>query len=278
MNWRCEKSVHNGWQRENTYPGKKNSDVGCVGMTKKNKHLAWWIFALSTFLFFVVLQIPAAWLISKFYKNNQVLQNVSGNIWQGQADWHQGALNGSLSWKVRPLDLLLLRLGAQVDIHSGRTQLQGTVGYGFGQRWTVNALSGEIAPETLKRVADWQWPSNPIQVQDLQLKYQKDQGFQQAEGTVQWVGGELTYSFAQRQEQMNIPSLKGSLSDRDQVLMVDVRDQRDQKMINLLLDKNLMLDVQITQRMLMNVPSYQGKAGLDTYVVSSRQPLLKGGM
>ncbi|MGL5159252.1 MAG: type II secretion system protein N, partial [Acinetobacter junii] len=61
-------------------------------MTKKNKHLAWWIFALSTFLFFVVLQIPAAWLISKFYKNNQVLQNVSGNIWQGQADWHQGAL------------------------------------------------------------------------------------------------------------------------------------------------------------------------------------------
>ena len=39
-----------------------------------------------------------------------------------------------------------------------------------------------------------------------------------------------------------------------------------------------MLDVQITQRMLMNVPSYQGKAGLDTYVVSSRQPLLRGGM
>ena len=68
------------------------------------------------------------------------------------------------------------------------------------------------------------------------------------------------------------------MSDRDQVLNIDVRDQRDQKMINLLLDKNLMLDVQITQRMLMNVPSYQGKAGLDTYVVSSRQPLLKGGM
>lgn len=247
-------------------------------MTKKNKHLGWWIFALSTFLFFVVLQIPAAWLVSKFYKNNQVLQNVSGNIWQGQADWHQGALKGSLNWKVRPLDLLLLRLGAQVEIHSGRTQLQGIVGYGLGHRWTVKELSGEIAPETLKRVADWQWPSNPIQLQDIQFKYQKEQGFQKVGGATQWIGGELTYTFAQRQEQMNIPSLKGSLSDRDQVLNVDVRDQRDQKMINLLLDKNLMLDVQITQRMLMNVPSYQGKAGLDTYVVSSRQPLLKGGM
>jgi general secretion pathway protein N len=38
-----------------------------------------------------------------------------------------------------------------------------------------------------------------------------------------------------------------------------------------------MLDVQLTQRLLLNVPSYEGKAGLDTYVISSRQPLLQGG-
>jgi general secretion pathway protein N len=38
-----------------------------------------------------------------------------------------------------------------------------------------------------------------------------------------------------------------------------------------------MLDVQLTQRMLLNVPSYEGKAGFDTYVISSRQPLLQGG-
>jgi general secretion pathway protein N len=27
----------------------------------------------------------------------------------------------------------------------------------------------------------------------------------------------------------------------------------------------------------MNIASYEGKAGLDTYVISTRQPLLKGG-
>ena len=48
-------------------------------------------------------------------------------------------------------------------------------------------------------------------------------------------------------------------------------------MANLLLDKDLMLDVQLTQRLLLNIPSYDGKAGLDTYVVSTRQPLLSGG-
>ena len=48
-------------------------------------------------------------------------------------------------------------------------------------------------------------------------------------------------------------------------------------MANLSLDPSFMLDVQLTQRMLLNIPSYQGKAGLDTYVISSRQPLLQGG-
>lgn len=33
-------------------------------------------------------------------------------------------------------------------------------------------------------------------------------------------------------------------------------------MANLLLDANMMLDVQLTQRLLLNVPSYDGKAGL----------------
>ena len=55
-----------------------------------------------------------------------------------------------------------------------------------------------------------------------------------------------------------------------------MRDQREQKMMNLQLEPDLMLDVQLTQRFLMNVASYEGKAGLDTYVISSRQPLLAG--
>ncbi len=76
---------------------------------------------------------------------------------------------------------------------------------------------------------------------------------------------------------MNIPALKGSLSDENGKLLFDIRDQREQKMLNIALDQSLMLDVQLTQRLLMNIASYEGKAGLDTYVISTRQPLLKGG-
>lgn len=73
-----------------------------------------------------------------------------------------------------------------------------------------------------------------------------------------------------------MPSLKGKLSDENNKLMFDLRDQRDQKLIALELDPGLMLDVQLTQRLLINIASYEGKAGLDTYVISSRQPLFKG--
>ena len=246
-------------------------------MITKPKSLTWWIFAISVFLIFVVLQIPAAWLISKFYKNNQVLQNVSGNIWQGQADWHKGNLKGSLSWKTRPLDLFLLRLGAEIEVHSGNTQLDGVVGYGFGKKIIIRNVNGQVAPETLKSVVDWQWPTNAIQLRDIHFNFKKEQGFAQAEGTLQWAGGNLVYSYAQRQERMTMPSLQGKLSDENSQLIFEMGDLRGQKLIALALDKDLMLNVQLTQRLLLNIPSYQGKAGLDTYVISSRQPLLKGG-
>ena len=245
-------------------------------MSNKPKQIRWLIFAVLTFLIFVMLQIPAAWLISKFYKNNQTLHNISGNIWRGQADWNKGQLRGSLSWKIRPFDLLLLRLGANIEVHSGNTKLAGIVGYGLGQTLIVESLNGQVAPETLKMLADWQWPNNAIQLKEIAFKYKKTQGFSQADGQLQWAGGELLYTFAQRQERMTVPALMGALSDDAGNLKFDIRDAREQKMMNVQLDATLMMDVQLTQRLLLNIPSYNGKAGLDTYAISSRQPLLKG--
>ncbi|MEQ1066695.1 type II secretion system protein N [Acinetobacter sp. XH1741] len=246
-------------------------------MKKKSKQWKWWFFALIAFLIFIILQIPATWLISKFSKNNQTVHNVSGNIWQGQADWHRGALRGTVHWKTRPLDLFLLRLAADVDIHSGNTQLSGVMAYGVGQKVIVRNMNGQVAPETLKQIVNWQWPVNSIQLKDIQFNYKKEQGFSAVDGQLHWGGGALVYSIGDRQDRMNMPSLSGKLADQNGQLQVDIRDQRNQKMANLLLDANMMLDVQLTQRLLLNVPSYDGKAGLDTFVISSRQPLLQGG-
>lgn len=247
-------------------------------MNKKSKQMTWWIIAVIAFLIFVVLQIPATWLISKFYKNNQLLQNVSGNIWQGQADWHKDNLRGSVAWRTRPLDLILLRAGANVDIHSGQTQLQGIVAYSLGKKIIIKQMSGQVAPETLKSIVNWQWPANAIQLSDVQFQLNKDNGFSNADGKLQWAGGELLYTFGQRQDRMNMPSLNAQVKDESGKLKIEIQDQRAQKMANIMLDQSMMLDVQLTQRLLLNVPSYDGKAGLDTYVISTRQPLVQGGM
>ena len=167
-------------------------------MKKKTKQWRWWIFAVFAFLIFIILQIPATWLIAKFSKDNQILHNVSGNIWQGQADWQRGQLRGTVHWKTRPLDLLLLRVGANLDIHSGNTQFNGVFGYGFGKKIMIKNLQGEVSPETLKYFANWQWPENAIQLKDVQLNYQKEKGFSAAEGQLNWGGGELNYTFGQR--------------------------------------------------------------------------------
>ena len=251
--------------------------VGKDRMKKKNRQWKWWIFAIFVLFIFIVLQIPATWLIAKFSKDYRILQNVSGNIWQGQADWQQGQLRGTVHWKTRPLDLFLLRLGADLDVHSGNTQLNGIVSYGFAKKIGIKHLSGRIAPETLKAFAHWQWPENTIQLQELQVSYQPQQGFSAAQGQLHWGGGTLVYQFGQRQERMNVPVLNADLLVQDGQLNFNIYDQRQQKMAHLSLDANLMLNIQLTQRLLLNVPSYQGKAGLDTYVVSSRQPLLQGG-
>ena len=81
----------------------------------------------------------------------------------------------------------------------------------------------------------------------------------------------------QRQDRMIVPSLNGTFKDENAKLMIDLQDARGQKMANMVLDQGMMLDVQLTQRLLLNVPSYDGKAGLDTYVISTRQPLVQGG-
>ncbi len=247
-------------------------------MKDKTKHLKWWLFAVSAFLLFIALQIPANWLIAKFSKNNQMLSNVSGNIWQGQADWKKDNLQGSLHWSTRPLDFILFRLGADVAIHSGNTQLDGVLAYGIGKKIVLNHLDGEIAPETLKILVNWQWPDNKIQLRDVSFHFQPEQGFKQTAGQMNWGGGALLYDMGQSLERINIPSLRGEFSDNQGKLVLDVTDQRSEKMAKLQLDSHFMLDAQLTQRFLLNAPSYDGKAGLDTYVLGSRQPLLQGGL
>ncbi|WOE30645.1 MULTISPECIES: type II secretion system protein N [unclassified Acinetobacter] len=246
-------------------------------MRKKAKYALWWFFAVSVLLICIVLQIPAAWLMNQFNKNNQNFYNVVGNVWNGQADWEKGQLKGTIHWHYRPLDLLLFKVSSHVQLYSDKSQLEGIVGYRLGD-WIFQSIEGEISPDTLRKLNSWRWPNSTLFIHDFNTRYRKKTGFENSSGQLQWQGGELVYRLAMHQEQMLLPALNGQFLSDQGKLIADIRNQKTHKMLYLVLDANGILDLQVTQRMMQHASGYTGQAAIDSYVISMRQPLIKGRM
>lgn len=242
-------------------------------MTNKKYLRLWLTVFLVLFACFVVLQIPATWLISKFAPHQRILHNVNGNIWQGQADWRFQQLQGTIDWSVRPWELLRLRVASHVTVYSGQTKLTCIVAYGATGNLYLHQVNGKVNPETLAALINWQWPSTSINMQDVNITYKKQQGFKAADGQLSWSGGLLTYPMGQNQERIDVPPLLAQLNAEQEKLKILVKDSQKQRMADLVIGHDGMLDIQITQRFLLNAANYQGKAGLDTAVITTRQPL-----
>lgn len=256
--------------------------------SNKRPRKLWWLVGLVLFALFTLLQMPAAWVIEKYAPDSPYVQHVSGNLWQGSAIWQLTAsttpLIGSANWTWQPWQLFLGKVGADVDISTGQTRLDGQIKVGL-HSWQVTDMNGKITPETLSSVVDWQLPNTPIQVNavSLQRKSGSDStktGFTEADGQLTWVGGEVGYPSGGKIFYITMPAMRAELSAEERNnknrLHVNLLNNQDKRLGDLYLDNDNMLDVSLTQRLLENMPEYQGQAPQDTPVVSVRQPLLSG--
>lgn len=261
----------------------------------KRPRKLWWLLGFIFFALFAMLQMPAAWLLEKYAPDTPYVQHVSGNLWQGSAIWQfpvsATPLTGAAEWSWQPWHLLLGKLGAEVDISSEQTRLNGQVKVGTSS-WQIQNMSGKIAPETLSNVVDWQLPNTPIQVNNVSLKRQSAKnseasssdrnaaGFREASGQLTWVGGEVGYPSGGKVFYLTMPALRAELSaeqkNNKNLLHVNLINNQDKRLGDLYIDGDNMLDVSLTQRLLENMPEYKGQAPQDTPVVSVRQPLLNG--
>ena len=254
----------------------------------KRPRKRWWLVGLVLFLLFVLLQMPAAWVVEKYAPQSPYVQHVSGNVWQGAAIWQlpipQASLTGAATWSWRPWQLFVGKLGADVDISTGQTRLDGQVSVGRNS-WQVDELRGKIAPETLGNTVSWQLPNTPIQVNGVSLEHQSATdgtagGFVAADGQLTWVGGELGYPSGGKVFYITMPPLRAELSAEQKnnlnLLHINLLNNQDKRLGDLYIDGDNMLDVSLTQRLLENMPEYKGQAPQDTPVVSVRQPLLSG--
>ena len=268
-------------------------------LSHKRPRKLWWLIGFVLFALFAVLQMPAAWLLQKYAPNTPYVQHVSGNVWQGSAIWQiplsSTPLTGMAEWSWQPWQLLTGKLGADVNINSEQTRLNGQVKLGLNS-WQVDDMSGKIAPETLASVVDWQLPNTPIQVNGVSLKRQSSDnassesaenesaknaaGFSEADGQLTWVGGEVGYPSGGKVFYITMPALRAELSaeqkNNKNLLHINLLNNQDKRLGDLYIDGDNMLDVSLTQRLLENMPEYKGQAPQDTPVVSVRQPLLTG--
>lgn len=265
-----------------------------------NKHprKLWWLVGCVLFVLFALLQMPAAWVVKKYAPDSTYIQHVSGNLGRGSMIWQlpltDTPLTGSASWSWQPWHLLFGKIGAEVEVNSGQTRLDGQVKVGRNL-WQVNDMSGKIAPETLSSVVKWQLPNTPIQVNKVSLQRQSsigsdtdvgadkgsnNSGFTKADGQLTWVGGEMGYPSGGKTFYLTLPPLRAQLSTEQKnnkhLLHINLLNNQDKRLGDLYLDGDNMLDVSLTQRLLESMPEYKGQAPQDTPVVSLRQPLLSG--
>ena len=261
----------------------------------------WWLVGLVLLCLSLLIQLPAAWLLQKFAPNNPYLQQISGNLWQGQANWQINArpntpLAGSVNWRWQPWHLLMGKLGMAVDIRSGKTDLQGVVKFNKTS-WQVNDFNGKISHDTLAQLVSWQLPDTPITIKEVWIEKNK-QGYQTAKGSMNWAGGDLGYPTGGKTYLIKLPTMQGNLSaDKASVqpvanangtnnsnkaaqgksLHLALTTPQGERLGDFYLDQDNMIDVSLTQRLLKNMPAYQGKGADDSVVVSIRQPLTSMG-
>lgn len=254
----------------------------------------WWLVGLILLCLCLVVQLPARWIVQKFAPNNPYLQQISGNLWQGQANWQlmtkpNVPLAGSVDWQWQPWHLLTGKVGMKVTIRSGKTALHGNVKFGKNS-WQANDFNGKITADTLKQIVNWQLPDTPISVKDVSIT-QTNQRYQSAKGVLNWTGGELGYPTGGRVYRMTMPTVVGTLatdkggattaSSATQAgsasggsrLQLAMTTPQGQRLGDIYIDNDDMLDIALTQRLLKNMPDYKGQGADDSVVVSLRQPI-----
>ncbi|MBS9779130.1 MAG: type II secretion system protein N [Moraxellaceae bacterium] len=242
----------------------------------------WGLFALIILMVCLLVQLPISWIAQRVMPNNPYIQWVSGNIWHGSATWQlpptaeNKMLAGNANWQWKPLKILTGKFSADVEISTGKTKLNGEMNIGL-QSAQLQKVSGRIYQETLANIVNWQLPDAPIQVNNIGIKIDKTTGFDKATGQMTWAGGQLGYPYNGVVQQVNLPALKVDLNTEtkaeNKMLHAHIVNQEDKTLGDLYLDKEGMLDISLTQRLLENVPSYQGSAPKDSPVVSLRQPI-----
>jgi len=194
--------------------------------TIKKHWFLWSISAVLAFALGLLVNFPAAIAYDKFKPElpkqvSNLLSDVTGSVWNGQATLSEGPLKTQVSWVLSPasfftndptIKLYLTEIGHNLKVEltpqndaNGQVDISGLINSRFvNQQLKTNGI----------RI------SSDISVNELQVTV-VDRQFSAASGTITWPGGTVGYNYPDVKN-IQMPELTGALSVNGGALVIAI--------------------------------------------------------
>ena len=157
------------------------------------------IIAVASYLFFTLMNTPAATVISLVDSNITLpvkFYGVQGSIWNGQADRvvlpNQPPVN-NVQWSLSPLSLLVASLSADIEAEISQQRVIGNVSVGVGGTIEASDVRARLDASDVQRMLSMPFGELGgdfnIDMQSLQWS---GKGLPRAEGQIKWKNAKLT--------------------------------------------------------------------------------------
>lgn len=250
------------------------------------KGLLLFLVAVGCYAVGLVVSLPTAFVLQqlepKLPRGGMPLHltDPQGTLWNGQATLSAKPLEGRLAWVVQPGGLVRGELPLSVDFLAAGTALTVQL-IGHLDRDVQATLAGRLALAALDPMLRQHQLSLPgeVNLQAVRLDYDAGTAWlRQAEGRLDWPGGEVSYRAGREQRVTQVPPLTGvlSLQGEDLHLAIDLAET-GKNLIEIRLGRDGTARVEVRRRLVdvLQLPVRQTGTE-ETIVFKVQQRLVRG--
>ena len=196
---------------------------------------------VACYIFCLIYLLPASLVrddVQALLGSKIELGDVVGSLWKFKAgysvsDFPAEVAKGELSWDFSLLPLFVLRIGGELTVEHPGLEV------GFASQLGLNSVSvdGFTGTVTNQFINAFVEPlggqvTGEISLDQIEAVTTKDEiNFAEAAGALRYAGGEATVLFNGRQKRINVPALKGGVSEQERGIQLTVQTEQDGKQL-----------------------------------------------
>ncbi len=241
------------------------------------------LLGVFSFLFFLIALFPAdlAWkMVPKSLTQNLPVrvEQVGGTLWDGfmVGKTFSGPVKGQhvFAWDLNPLWLLMADLSAGLHAEGDDYKVSGTahiglLGKGFSD--LNGRVQADLVNDMLKQLGAQ--ASGELMLKDVTLEFGSGTEVDAATGLISWGGGPVSYRQGRRSQNIDVPPIKGTLSQKEGGLLLSVVEANSNAALGELTLKGPIGGVVVYKRV-MKIAGMGNPEDEDAVLVQLQQPIL----